>query len=463
MYHAVSYTINVNNRKKVLTGRKCIFLAGLFVYFIAFGAKSFAQQTGDTTASYSLSQCIDYAMQHEPALQQSLVRMNIVKATNSINTSGWYPQVGLTANLNHYFQLPTSFSNAGGVLTPVKSGIINTSIPGIGITQTIYDPSLVYASRTASNFVKQAQQVTDSAKINIVVNVSKDFYNLLLTLLQLDVLKEDTARLGQSMRDAQHQYIGGIVDETDYEQAAISLNTSLVQLKQAQENIFPQYEVLKQDMGFPPDRQFNVLYDTTEMLKTAMIDTSKQLDYEKRIEYQELMTAKNLQHQQTEYYRKAYLPVLSAFYNYNHEFEKNEFDGLYSTAYPNSMIGLTLSMPIFTGFARTQSLHRSRLQEQLLDWSEIGLKSEVYSEYATALATSKGNLYNMQKMQENVALAKRVYFVVDLQYKQGIVPYLNVITAETNLRTSDLTYLNALFQVLSSKIDWLRAMGDISY
>jgi outer membrane protein TolC len=216
-------------------------------------------------------------------------------------------------------------------------------------------------------------------------------------------------------------------------------------------------------MGFPPDHRFNVLYDTTEMLNSATIDTSKQLEYEKRIEYRQLLAAKDLLHQQTDYYKKAYLPSLSAFFNYNYAFQKNEFAGLYGTAYPNSLIGLTLSMPLFTGFSRTQSLHRSRLQEQLLDWSEAGLKSEVYSEYATALATYKGNLYNMQKMQENVALAKRVYFVVDLQYKQGIVPYLNVITAETNLRTSQLTYLNALLQVLSSKIDWQRAMGEISY
>ncbi|MDR0793934.1 MAG: TolC family protein [Chitinophagaceae bacterium] len=458
----VHFTLIVNNRKKVLHQWKRIFIAGWFICFATSG-KVFAQQTSDTMASYNLSQCIDYAMQHEPALQQTLIRMNIVKATNAINTSGWYPQAGLTANLSHYLQQPTSLSNINGVETPVKTGIINTSVPGIGITQTIYDPSLVYASKTGPVNIKQAQQVTDSTKINIVVSVSKNFYNLLFTLLQIDVLKEDTARLGQSMRDAQHQYIGGIVDETDYEQATISLNTSLVQLKQAQENIYPLYQVLKQNMGFPPDRQFNVLYDTTEMLNSAVIDTSKQLNYEKRIEYQQLLTAKDLQHKETEYYQKAYLPTLQAFYNYNYSFQKNQFAGLYSTAYPNSLIGLTLSMPIFTGFSRTQSLHRSRLQEQLLDWSEIGLKSEVYSEYASALASYKGNLYNMQKMQDNVALAKRVYFVVDLQYKQGVVPYLNVITAETNLRTSELTYLNALFQVLSSKIDWQRAMGDISY
>jgi outer membrane protein, multidrug efflux system len=60
-------------------------------------------------------------------------------------------------------------------------------------------------------------------------------------------------------------------------------------------------------------------------------------------------------------------------------------------------------------------------------------------------------------------MAKRVYFVVTLQYKQGIVAYLNVITAESNLITSETSYINALYQVLSSKIDLQKAMGIISY
>jgi outer membrane protein TolC len=60
-------------------------------------------------------------------------------------------------------------------------------------------------------------------------------------------------------------------------------------------------------------------------------------------------------------------------------------------------------------------------------------------------------------------MAKRVYFVVDLQYKQGVVAYLNVITAESNLITAEINYTNSLFQLLSSKIDLQKAMGDITY
>jgi len=38
-----------------------------------------------------------------------------------------------------------------------------------------------------------------------------------------------------------------------------------------------------------------------------------------------------------------------------------------------------------------------------------------------------------------------------------------VITAETNLINSEINYLNALFQVLSNKIDLQKAMGNITY
>ena len=438
--------------------------SGILFIFILYSFTAHSQKNNtDSTPSFNINQCIDYAMKNQPGLQRSLVNISIAKATNAINLSGLYPQVGATANLTHYFQLPTTVSNATGIPTPVKSGVINTSIPGIGITQALFSPGLLYAYKAAPLYVKQAEQVTDSIKIELVTTVSKTFYSLLLTLEQIDVLKEDTIRLGENVRNAYHQFKGGIVDETDYEEATITLNNSKAQLKQVSENVVPQYAVLKQLMGFPPEKQFNILYDTAQMMKEITIDTTKQLQYEKRIEVKELATEQALQRQLTDYYRHLALPTVSAFYNYNYEFENNEFSKLYANAYPNSLIGLSVGVPIFDGFWRKQNLKKSHLEEKKLDWSLIELKSQLNSQYTAALANYKSNLYNLQLQQDNQALAKRVYFVVTLQYKQGIVAYLNVITAESNLITSNINYLNALYQLLSSKIDLEKAMGDISY
>ena len=424
------------------------------------------QDTGKTGAeSLTLKQCIDYAMQHQPSLNISLINIDITKTTNSINLAGWLPQASASGDLTHYIQSPSSGSpttTSGG--TSTRSGsYINTFIPGISVTQAIFNPSLLYAAKSAPLLVKQAQQVTDSTKIFLVSAVSKSYYNVLLTLEQINVLKEDTARLGRSLRDAYHQYKGGIVDETDYEQAAITLNNSMAQLKQAKENVVPQYAALKQLMGYPPQKQFNVNFDTVEMASNIHIDTLQQLQYEKRIEYQQIMTDKSLQDQTINYYKFQFLPTVSAFYNYNLAYESNQFSGLFNNSYPNSLIGLSVSIPIFTGFARLHNVHKAKLQQQIISWNEVGLKSQIYTQYTTALANYKGNYYNLQVLQRNVNLAKRVYFVVDLQYRQGIVPYLNLITAESNLITSEINYLNALFQVLSNKIDLQKAMGNISY
>ncbi len=420
----------------------------------------------------TLQQCIDYALLHQPGLNVAQINIDVAKTTNAINLSGALPQVSASGDLIHYLQqsdassatVNNGTSGASTTTSGSKQGTYaNTFIPGIAVSQTIFNPSLLYAYKSAPLYVKQAQQATDSTKIFVVSSVSKSFYTLLLTLEQINVLKEDTAEFAKSLRDAYHQYKGGIVDETDYEQAEITLNNTLAQLKQANENVIPQYATLKQIMGFPPEKQFNVLFDTLEMMKSIHIDTTQQLEYEKRIEFQEIRTDKDLQAQLVSFYHYSFLPTISAFYNYNLAFENNNFNNLLGTSYPSSLIGLSFSVPIFTGFNRVNNLRKAKLQEQILDWNETDLKSQIYSQYTAALANYKGNYYNLQILQKNVELSKRVYFVVGLQYRQGIVPYLNVITAESNLITSEISYLNALFNVLSNKIDLEKAMGNISY
>jgi outer membrane protein TolC len=431
---------------------------------------AFAQQTGDQRDMMqylTLKECIQYALTHEPELNKSLINIDITKTTNDISLSGWLPQVALNGNYTHYIEQPTTFinnaSNPSAPPTKEKQGVINNFTPEVYVSQAIFSPALLYAYKSAPLYVKQVQQITDSTKINVVASVTKAFYNLLLTLEQINVLKADTVTLGQTVTDTYHQYVGGIVDETDYDQAIITMNNAKAQLKQANENVRPQYATLKQLMGLPPAQQFNVNFDTLEMMNDIYFDTAQQLQYDKRIELQLLQTNRGLQNQETRYYQNSFLPSVSVFYEQNLVFENNTFGNLFSGLYPNSLFGASLTMPIFTGFARIKSIQRSQLQERLIDWNETEERSQIYSEYTAALATYKGNLYNLETLQQNVNLANKVYFIINLQYKQGLVAYLNLVTAESNLITAQINYTNALFQVLSSKVDLQKAMGIISY
>jgi len=434
------------------------------ICFVCLSIAAFSQPNTppDTAQALTLDQCVAYALKHEPMINMALINVAIVRASNAIATSGWLPQVNAAGTFTHYNTLPTSIIADTGKTEFLKTGVMNTITPAITVSQTIFNPSLLYAVRAAPLYVKQAQQVTDSTKIEIIDAVSKSFYSLLNTLEQISILKEDTARLNKNVSDTYHQYVGGIVDKSDYDEAVITLNNSLFTLRQATESVRPQYAQLKQVMGYPPLKQFNVLYDTVQMKNDMAFDTTQGLAFEKRIEYQYLQTTKQLQLQTVNYYRHAWLPTVSAFFDYEDEFESNSFGSLLSQGYPFSYEGLTVSIPIFTGFARTNNIKKARLQYDLLDWSEVQLKSQIWNDYTTAMSNYRSNLYNVTVSEENVGLAKETYDIVQLQYLQGIVPYLNVITAESNLITSELTYETSIFQVLSSKIDLEKAMGIIT-
>lgn len=419
-------------------------------------------RTPDTAGALTLDQCVSYALKHEPLINISIVNVAIVRATNAINTSGWLPQVNVTGSFTHYNTLPTGFFTDSGKIVNSKTGVINTVTPTLQVTQTIFNPALLYAAHAAPLYVKQAQQITDSTKIEIIAAVSKSFYSLLNTLEQINVFKEDTARLAKNVSDTYHQYVSGIADKTNYNEAVITLNNSLFSLRQAIENVRPQYAQLKQVMGYPPGQQFNVLYDTLQMQNDIAFDTTQQLQFDKRIEFQVLQTTKQLQLQTVNFYRHAWLPTVGAFYNYENEYESNQFSSLFSRSYPFNYEGLSLTLPIFTGFARNNNIKKARLQYDLLDWQEVELKSQIWTDYTTAVSNYKSNLYNLGVSRDNTNLAKETYDIVQLQYLQGVVPYLNVITAESNLITSELTYETSLFQVLSSKIDLQKAMGIIT-
>jgi outer membrane protein TolC len=89
------------------------------------------------------------------------------------------------------------------------------------------------------------------------------------------------------------------------------------------------------------------------------------------------------------------------------------------------------------------------------------LRSQIRTEYAQALAAYKSNLTNYDALKENLELATDVYNVVRLQYQQGIKTYLDVIVAESDLRTSQINLYSALYQLLESRVDVQKALGTL--
>jgi outer membrane protein TolC len=199
------------------------------------------------------------------------------------------------------------------------------------------------------------------------------------------------------------------------------------------------------------------------MANEILLDTLQNVNYANRIEVQLLETQKKLQQYNLQYYKWSFLPEVSAFGNYNLNLLNNRFSKLYGQSYPNSYAGILLSIPIFQGGKRLQQIKQAELEVSQVDNSIASIRNNINTQYERALANYKSNLYNYNSLKENLSLANEVYDVIRLQYRAGIKTYLEVINAETDLRTAQINYYNALYQLLSSKIDVSQSLGNITY
>ena len=175
-----------------------------------------------------------------------------------------------------------------------------------------------------------------------------------------------------------------------------------------------------------------------------------------------LQTGRNLQLGNLKYSKLAYMPSLYASGSYSLFYLNNDFRQLYVKNYPISFVALNLSIPIFQGPKRWQGIQQQKLQLQRIDYDIENLENAVNSEYTQALALYRSNLASYNALKENMEIAREVYDVIEMQYRSGVKTYLEVITAETDLRTARINYYNALYQLLSARIDVQRAQGRIT-
>jgi outer membrane protein TolC len=440
-------------------------LSAIFLVISNFLVGQTAQDT--LPQRVTLSQCITYALKNQALIKQSILDEDIAKKDIRIALSGWYPQLEADANVEHFLKAPIAYfpdMNNPPEYTPyiaLNSTAKNISTGIFSVNQTLYSNDLFLASRTSGELQNQASENTENSKINTYVDVTKAFFDVLLTEEQINVLKEDILRLQHNYNDAYSYYKSGMTDKIDYQRTEISLSNTQAQRKSAEEALKAKYSVLKHLMGVVPEKQFTVSYDSSKFENEIIIDTTKNLNYNNRIEYQLLQTTLKLQNFGISYYKWSFLPTLSAFYNYDPSFANNQFSDLYKNNNPTSLIGLKLALPLFQGMNRMQNLSKAKLQYQRLQLGEDYLKGTINSEYTQALAGYKSNLNELKVSKNNVLIARDIFNTVKLQYDKGIKAYLEVIVSETDLRTAELNYLNILFQVLTSKMDLEKASGDI--
>jgi outer membrane protein TolC len=431
-----------------------------FLATLSVSGRVLAQQipSDSLLQTATLENVVQYAIQHQPLVQQAVIDQEITNQIIKGKLADWYPQINFGFYYNRYFDLQSSV--IGGNV--IRFGVDNTSAAQFTATQNIFNRDVLLASKTASKVRILSEENIVSSKIDVVVNVTKAFYDVLATQQQIKVTEESLVRIEHSARDAYERYQSGVSDKTDYKRAAILLGNAKATLKTNVELLKVKQEYLKALMGYPREYDLDIQYDTLQMEEEIPLDTLQAFSVVNHIDYKMLFLQGELQDASVKHSKWAFLPTftLNGFYNLN--YQSNNVDELFRTQYPYSYLNATLSLPIFQGGKRTAQIREEKWTRSRIDTELVNLENNLSAEYTRALASYKSNLAQFLTQKENVELAREVYDIIELQYRSGIRAYLDVTIAETDLQTTRINYFNALYLVLASKIDVQRALGQIN-
>ena len=201
---------------------------------------------------------------------------------------------------------------------------------------------------------------------------------------------------------------------------------------------------------------------TYDRVKQDLLDGSA-FNYADRKEYQYLELGIRLNEYNIRRYKLSKIPTFRLTGYYNKNAQQNEFTYFKNTPdkiwYPASALTLSMNIPIFHGFSTNAKIASAKLDLQKSLNLRDDLKLQIASEVETAKNNFQAAIATLDFQKQNMELAENVYIQTKKKYEAGTGDQIEIINAETDLRTAQTNYISSMYAAIIAKVDYLKAIG----
>jgi len=432
-------------------------------------ADSFAQTQPSTIHAFSIQQCLDYAHQHNAQVKNALLDLQIQEQSNKAITAGALPSISASGSTTDFFQTPVTlvpaefFGGAPGTYAALSFQQKYNASFGATLTQVLFDGQVFVGLQARKASIDYQQKAIDITEENIKVNIYKIYYQLVVGKTQIDQIDANVNRAQKLLNDTKALYDNGFSEKLDIDKATVQLANIETQKLSTQSTIDNGYLGLKYLMGMPIKDSLSLTDKFTEDdIKSGVLDDSA-YNYENRNDYQSVQLTEKLNEYNVKRYKYSYLPTL----NLNGAFQKNGYSNTYDffnksgTWYTTSYAGLSINVPIFSGFAKNANLKKARLQLQQVQNQKEYLKISIDNDVAQAQNKFRSAIITVDFQKKNMVLAESVYNQTKKKYESGLASNTDVTNAQTDYITAQTNYINALYSAVVAKVDYTKAVGRI--
>ncbi len=460
--------------------KKMMMTLCALVLALGVSAQTTEGATEMTTMRLTLQEAIDLALSENPTIKVADLEVERYDYVRKEMLGNLYPT--LSASGTYTYAVVKSEISKG-----LSFGADNTIAAAAEVGLPLVVPAVWRSIKLTKVQMENAVELARASRIDMVNAVKKAYYNILLAEQSLAVLRSSEATVSKTVEDTRVQYEHGLASEYNLLTAEVQLSNLQPSIIQTANSIDIAKRLLKMYLSLPENIDI-ALVGTLDDFRDAILNGGEELSTDvsenstlKQLDIQTELLNQNLKLTQT-----SRMPTLAAFGQFaysGNDMQRLDFSsmmgggaaggatggtGSAGTAeavkksfywqHPIS-VGVSLSVPIFSGFKNTNKVRQVRNQIRQLELQREYVAKSTDVQVRTSINNLLTAREKMFANEKTVAQAQKAYDISNTRYKAGAGTILELNTAELSLTQAKLNYSQAIYDYISAKADYDQIVG----
>ena len=428
----------------------------LILFFV--GVCCLGLQGQEKSMRLSLDEAIAFAIENSYNTKASKNGISSAKETVKETSATGLPQLNASFDYQNFLKQPVSLAdfNDDGIDEQFVLGKKQNLSASVTLSQLIFDGSYLVALQASKAYLKISEQANEKTEILTREAVVNAYGTVLVAEKSLDILAGNVNILEKNLHDAQKIYENGFNEQEDVEQLEITLGTLKNQRNNLERMKSIAYQMLNLALGNPISTDL-VLTDSLDTLTTSNIDLgllSETFDFSNHIDFKIAANDRESKRLLMQLERSKALPSLSAFVNYGNQAFSDSFSFFNGDQqwFDSSLLGVSLTVPIFSSFARKSRTAQARIALETAD-----VRLEETKQRLSLMAQKAKNEYqlsveNYTTAKRNLRLSERIEKKQRIKFFEGISSSFDLLQAQNQLYTQQQNYVQSMLDVIAKKV-----------
>lgn len=437
-----------------------------YLKILAGGLLSVLMTAGVVTAQVSEKQEFTLAAAIETALKNNRIykvaEQDLEKSDLQINEAYGLAMPVINGSAQYTRNLePTVFfitDQKTGQINQMKFGADNAYQLGFTLQQPLYSKTVGTALEVAEIYKDFSLAGVNSSRLKTILDVKKAYYGVLLAKRYKEVSQKMLELTESNYKNVQAMFKEGVASEYDELRMSVQLANVRPQVLQAQNTYQIAVLNLKNQLGI--DKEPVVIDEfRLELLPEDQITLGKQKVVDQNSALRQLTIQKNLLEKNVEIKQSGLWPSLYAFGNLSFQTQANNFTISDYDWVRSSSVGLSLSIPIFSGFQTVSQIQQAELEVTKMGYQINDLQQNLQLAVQSAAYKLKEAKERVEAQGKAVGQAEKALSIAEIRFKNGVGMQLEILDAQLALNQALNNQAQATYDYLVAKADWQQLTG----